>query len=74
MSGVTALFDLVYGTIMTVIGLSGVAYGGYAMFDGFTNDQPEAKKRGITVIIVVATVLVFMSQAKGIVLGLIPGM
>ena len=67
MTAVNQLFELIYGTVMAIIGLGGVAY------DGFTNDQPEAKKRGITTIIVVVMVLVFMGSAKGIVLSMIPG-
>lgn len=73
MTAVNQLFELIYGTVMAIIGLGGVAFGGWALYDGFTNDQPEAKKRGITTIIVVMMVLVFMGSAKGIVLSMIPG-
>ena len=43
-----ALFDLLYSVIIGIIGMAGVLYGGYSIWDGFTNDQPESKKKGIT--------------------------
>ena len=56
MTAVNQLFELIYGTVMAIIGLGGVAFGGWALYDGFTNDQPEAKKRDITTIIVALTI------------------
>ena len=44
-----ALFDLLYSVIIGIIGMAGVLYGGYSIWDGFTNDQPESKKKGITI-------------------------
>ena len=46
-----ALFDLLYSVIIGIIGMAGVLYGGYSIWDGFTNDQPESKKKGITIML-----------------------
>ena len=33
MTAVNQLFELIYGTVMAIIGLGGVAFGGWALYD-----------------------------------------
>ena len=44
---------------------------GYSIWDGFTNDQPESKKKGITIILVTVFVIIFLFAAKGLILGMV---
>lgn len=71
MEAARELFDLVYGVIMALIGLAGMAFAGWSFFDGFSNDQPESRKRGIILLFVVVLSLVLMAGAKGIILGMV---
>ena len=64
-----ALFDLLYSVIIGIIGMAGVLYGGYSIWDGFTNDQPESK--GITIILVTVFVIIFLFAAKNLILGMV---
>ena len=66
-----ALFDLLYSVIIGIIGMAGVLYGGYSSRDGFTNDQPESKKKGITIILVTVFVIIFLFAAKNLILGMV---
>lgn len=66
-----ALFDLLYSIIIGIIGMAGVLYSGYSIWDGFTNDQPESKKKGITIILVTVFVIIFLFAAKGLILGMV---
>lgn len=66
-----ALFDLLYSVIIGIIGMAGVLYGGYSICDGFTNDQPESKKKGITIILVTVFVIIFLFAAKNLILGMV---
>lgn len=66
-----ALFDLLYSVIIGIIGMAGVLYGGYSIWDGFTNDQPESKKKGITIILVTVFVIIFLFAAKNLILGMV---
>lgn len=66
-----ALFDLLYSVIIGIIGMAGVLYDGYSIWDGFTNDQPESKKKGITIILVTVFVIIFLFAAKNLILGMV---
>lgn len=66
-----ALFDLLYSVIIGIIGMAGVLYGGYSIWDGFINDQPESKKKGITIILVTVFVIIFLFSAKSLILGMV---
>ena len=66
-----ALFDLLYSVIIGIIGMAGVLYVGYSIWDGFTNDQPESKKKGITIILVTVFVIIFLFAAKNLILGMV---
>ena len=37
----------------------------------FTNDQPESKKEGITIILVTVFVIIFLFSAKSLILGMV---
>ena len=66
-----ALFELRYSVIIGSIGMAGVLYCGYSIWDGFTSDQPESKKKGMTIILVTGVVIIFLFAAKNLILGMV---
>lgn len=60
------IVNLIFNGVQAIIGGAGVLFGAWQLWDGFTNDQPESKKKGITVLIVTAVVLGLLLTAKGI--------
>ncbi|MEG2380120.1 MAG: hypothetical protein RSB38_00285 [Oscillospiraceae bacterium] len=63
---INALTTLIFNAITTIIAIVGFLYGGYSLWDGFTNDQPENKKKGIQVIVVTAVICGVIVSAKSI--------
>jgi len=64
------LADLVMGIIMALIGMGGLAFGGWNLFDGFTNEQPEGKKKGIITLLVAVFAIILILSGKSIVYSL----
>lgn len=60
----TALFDIVFNAITIIVAAVGVIYGGYMLFEGFTNDQPEAKKNGVKALIVTGVACGVLQSAR----------
>lgn len=65
------LFDLVVWAVIVVVGGSGAVWGGYALWESINNDQPEAKKRGIIIVISTIVIVAFLIAVKNIVWGMI---
>lgn len=70
MQDVMSLFNLIFGAIVGIISIVGGLFGGYRFWDGWTNDQPADKKQGISIIIITAVVVVFLYQAKPIIMSM----
>ncbi len=49
---VTAIMTTIANWIGGIIMAIGVLFGGYELFQGFTDDQPSKRKHGITVLII----------------------
>lgn len=73
MGAAQQLMDIIYNAIMAIMGIVGGLYGLYYLWDGFTGDQPESKKRGVIIIIVTAVILIIAGSIKSLLVGLIPG-
>ncbi len=72
MSGnLQTIFNMIVGAVIAIIGGGGFIFGGYSLWDGFTNDQPEAKKKGATVLIITLVICIFMFAARSVIWGLI---
>lgn len=72
MSGqATQLLNIIMTAVQTVIAIGGLLYGGYQLWDGFTNDQPQEKKKGITIFIVTVVVFGVLTAAKPIIVGMV---
>ena len=67
MAEVKQIYDLLFTFVITIVAIAGALYGGYQLFDGFTNDQPAEKKRGFTVLIVTVAVIIFLIALKPII-------
>lgn len=65
------IFDLIAWAVVAIIGAGGLFYGVFALWDGFTNDQPESKKKGITVLLVTVISVVVLIVAKTIIWNMI---
>ena len=65
------LVNLIFNGVIIVIACGGVIFGGYNFYEGWTNDQPEMKKKGIQTLIIVGVAIGVMFAAKGIVFRLI---
>lgn len=70
-SSLKQIFDLIYWAVSAIIAAGGLFFGIYALWDGFTNDQPETKKKGINVLIVTAVVLAVLLAAKIVIWNMI---
>lgn len=65
----TQLLDVVLKTVKGIIAATGLIYGGWQFFEGYTDDQPEKKKKAITVILVAAGTFALLTAAKPIIIG-----
>lgn len=65
------IFNMIVGAVIAIIGGGGFIFGGYCLWDGFTNDQPEAKKKGATVLIITLVICIFMFAARETIWGLV---
>ena len=66
-----SIFNMIVGAVIAFIAAGGFIFGGYTLWDGFTNDQPESKKKGATVMIITLVVCIFMFAAKSVIWGLV---
>lgn len=71
MAAANQILNLIFDAISFLIGAIGVAYGGWTFFDGFTNDQPESKKKGIQTIVITAVSIIVLQTAKPIILAML---
>lgn len=51
------IVDYIKNGIIAIIALVGGFGGLYALFEGFTNDQPESKKKGLQTLIVTLVII-----------------
>lgn len=63
---INTLTNIIFNGVISIIAIVGFLYGSYALWDGFTNDQPESKKKGLSVLIVTAVVCGIIASAKAI--------
>lgn len=63
---INALTNLIFNGVTTIIAIVGFLYGAYALWDGFTNDQPESKKKGLGVLITTAVICGIITSAKSL--------
>lgn len=71
LSSVEQIFNLIAWAVIAIIASAGLFYGIYALWDGFTNDQPEGKKKGFTVLLVTVIAIVVLIVAKTIIWNMI---
>ena len=57
MDFVKNIVNLVFWLLEIVIGGGGVLWGAYQLWESFTADQPENKKKGVQVLLVTGAVL-----------------
>lgn len=69
MQQVTQLVDIIFNGIIAIIAAAGLLFGAWNLWDGFTNDQPESKKKAILTIIITVVVIVLIIAVKPIVLS-----
>ncbi len=65
------IFDLIVWAVIAIIAGGGLIFGIYSLWDGFTNDQPESKKKGIIILIVTVVALAVLITAKVIIWNMI---
>lgn len=65
------LLNIIMTAVQTIIAVAGLLYGGYSLWDGFTADQPQEKKRGIIVLIVTVVIFGVLLAAKPVIVGMI---
>lgn len=65
------MFDLVIWAIVGVIAVAGFLWGAWSLWESYNADQPEAKKRGIIILISTVVVVAFLLAAKAIIWGMI---
>lgn len=65
------IFDLITWAVIAIIAGGGVIFGIYSLWDGFTNDQPESKKKGIIILLVTVVALAVLLAAKVIIWNMI---
>ncbi|MGN0557605.1 MAG: hypothetical protein ACI4IV_07150 [Acutalibacteraceae bacterium] len=66
MAEIQPIYNLVFFVVYAIVGFAGVIFGGYALWEGFTADQPESKRKGITVLIATVVIIVFLVVAQGL--------
>ena len=64
------LLDIILNAIKVIIAAGGLCYGGWQLWDGFTNDQPQEKKKAVVVFIVTVAVFVVLTAARGVIVGM----
>ena len=69
MQQVTQLVDIIFNGIIAIIAAAGLLFGAWNLWDGFTNDQPESKKKAILTIVITVVVIDLIIAVKPIVLS-----
>lgn len=72
-ANVSQLLDLILNAITLIILIAGLLYGAYQLWNGFTDDQPQAKKHGLTILIVTVVVVVLIQSIKPIFVNMAGG-
>ncbi len=71
LSYIKQMFDLIAWAVVAIIAAGGLFYGVYSLWDGFTNDQLEARKKGLVVLLVTVIAVVVLIVAKVIIWNMI---
>lgn len=65
------IFDLIVGAVVAIIAGGGLVFGVYCLWEGFTDTQPEGKKKGVIVLIVTFVSISVLLAGRGIIWNMI---
>ena len=71
MNEINQVVEIVFNGIVSVIAIVGLLYGAWSLFEGFTGDQPESKRRGFFVIVATVAIVGMILLLKPILTGMI---
>lgn len=71
MENIIKIVNIFFNGIMAIIAAVGLIWGGWSLFEGFTGDQPESKRRGFIILIAVVVIIAMLLVFKPILISMI---
>jgi hypothetical protein len=71
MENILKIVNVLFGGVIGIIAIIGAIWGGWSLFEGFTGDQPESKRRGFIVIVAAVVIIAMLLILKPILMSLI---